>query len=32
MDFGESGDGLRISVGTDQQVDAVLHLLKSYLS
>ena len=32
MDFGESGDGLRISVGTDQQIDAVLHLLKNYLS
>ncbi|WP_149497933.1 histidinol-phosphate transaminase [Roseiconus lacunae] len=32
MNFPDWGDGLRISVGTDQQVDACLMLLERYLS
>jgi histidinol-phosphate aminotransferase len=31
MDYAGWGDGLRISVGTDEQVDACLALLKSML-
>ena len=32
MDFGDHGDGLRISVGTDEQIDALLFLLQGHLS
>lgn len=32
MDYPNWGDGLRISVGTDDQIDACLSLLASYLS
>ncbi len=32
MEFGECGDGLRISVGTDEQIDALLFILRSHLS
>lgn len=32
MDFGHRGDGLRISVGTDEQIDALLFVLRGYLS
>jgi histidinol-phosphate aminotransferase len=31
MEFGNWGDGLRISVGTDEQVDACMMLLQRYL-
>jgi histidinol-phosphate aminotransferase len=32
MDYGHRGDGLRISVGTDEQIDALLFLLANYVS
>ena len=32
MNYADWGDGLRISVGTDDQADACLELLKSYLN
>jgi histidinol-phosphate aminotransferase len=32
MEFGSWGDGLRISVGTEEQIDACLLLLKNHLS
>lgn len=32
MDFGDRGDGLRISIGTDEQMDALLFILNGYLS
>jgi histidinol-phosphate aminotransferase len=32
MEFPEWGDGLRISVGTDQQIDTCLTMLEEYLS
>jgi histidinol-phosphate aminotransferase len=28
MDYGSCGDGIRISVGTDEQIDRLLHLLR----
>ena len=31
MDYGESGDGLRVSVGTDEQIDAVLKRTEEFL-
>ena len=32
MNYANWGDGLRISVGTDDQADACIELLKSYLN
>jgi histidinol-phosphate aminotransferase len=32
MQFGDWGDGLRISVGTDEQIDACLMMLKRFLA
>lgn len=32
MEFGDCGDGLRISVGTDEQIDALLLLLRRYVN
>lgn len=32
MEFGQWGDGLRISVGTDEQIDACLLMLKNYFA
>jgi histidinol-phosphate aminotransferase len=32
MQFGDWGDGLRISVGTDEQIDACISVLKRFLS
>lgn len=32
MNYAQWGDGLRISVGTDEQIDAVLNLIEQFLS